>query len=77
MLNALFIAFYQLFLGVYVGEPTRVLDFLFRGIALAKRYDIRSSSDGLMLSLDRAILYLLSRPIDSVQGIPVIVCSDS
>uniref|UniRef100_A0A0N5AD46 BEACH-type PH domain-containing protein n=1 Tax=Syphacia muris TaxID=451379 RepID=A0A0N5AD46_9BILA len=53
--------------GIYVGEPTRVLDFLFRGIALAKRYEVRGSSDTLMVSLDRAILYLLSRPIDSVQ----------
>lgn len=54
--------------GLYTGEPTRILDFLFKGIALGRRCDSRSSpSDALMQSLNRSILYLLSRPIDSPQ----------
>uniref|UniRef100_A0A0M3IYN0 Beige/beach protein-related (inferred by orthology to a S. mansoni protein) n=1 Tax=Anisakis simplex TaxID=6269 RepID=A0A0M3IYN0_ANISI len=55
--------------ALYVGEPMRVLDFLFKGIALGRRTDWRSSSpsDALLHTLDRAILYLLSRPIDTSQ----------
>ncbi|KHN83531.1 WD repeat and FYVE domain-containing protein 3 [Toxocara canis] len=54
--------------ALYTGEPMRVLDFLFKGIALGRRSDSRASpSDALLHSLDRAILYLLSRPIDTPQ----------
>ncbi|KAM3726430.1 WD repeat and FYVE domain-containing protein [Dirofilaria immitis] len=53
--------------GIYVGEASRVLSFLFKGLALTRRNDPKSVSyDSLMQSLDRTILYLLSRPIDNV-----------
>ncbi|OZC09884.1 hypothetical protein X798_02990 [Onchocerca flexuosa] len=53
--------------GIYVGEASRVLSFLFKGLALTRRNDPKSASyDSLMQSLDRTILYLLSRPIDNV-----------
>lgn len=52
-----------------------MLDFLFKGIALCRRSDCKGSpSDNLMHALDRTILYLLSRPIDSVQGKSSIHC---
>ncbi|MCP9266082.1 WD repeat and FYVE domain-containing protein 3 [Dirofilaria immitis] len=54
-------------IGIYVGEASRVLSFLFKGLALTRRNDPKSVSyDSLMQSLDRTILYLLSRPIDNV-----------
>uniref|UniRef100_A0A914ZRD5 WD repeat and FYVE domain-containing protein 3 n=1 Tax=Parascaris univalens TaxID=6257 RepID=A0A914ZRD5_PARUN len=54
--------------ALYTGEPMHVLDFLFKGIALGRRSDSKASpSDALLHALDRAILYLLSRPIDTVQ----------
>uniref|UniRef100_A0A1I7VIR8 WD repeat and FYVE domain-containing protein 3 n=1 Tax=Loa loa TaxID=7209 RepID=A0A1I7VIR8_LOALO len=53
--------------GIYVGEASRVLSFLLKGLALIRRNDPKSVSyDSLMQSLDRTILYLLSRPIDNV-----------
>ncbi|KAL3982042.1 Beige/BEACH domain family protein [Acanthocheilonema viteae] len=53
--------------GIYIGEASRVLSFLLKGLALTRRNDPKSISyDSLMQSLDRVILYLLSRPIDNV-----------
>lgn len=58
------------FAGQFTGEASRVLGFLFKGIALCRRSDSKSVSyESLMHSLDRMILYLLSRPIDNVHGI--------
>ncbi|VDN90901.1 unnamed protein product [Brugia pahangi] len=52
--------------GIYVGETSRVLSFLLKGLALTRRNDPKSVSyDSLMQSLDRTILFLLSRPIDN------------
>ncbi|VDN02986.1 unnamed protein product [Thelazia callipaeda] len=53
--------------SLYIGDTIRVLSFLFKSIALVRRYDLKPGPcDSLMQSLGRIILYLLSRPIDNV-----------
>ncbi|KAK0399841.1 hypothetical protein QR680_003241 [Steinernema hermaphroditum] len=52
--------------GLYVSEPITILQFLLKVAKSLRRADSKSAWESMYNSISRVVLFLLSRPIDSV-----------